>query len=171
MKTKEVLNRVVAWTAVGVTFVGFGAASLVNRDFGYGAEFLSNSIIWVNDSEYYPGSKYVSDFMQTKTYSNLRKDITAEVYKGNTSSQWSLSFNDTMTMLTLWKYNYTSVATQSDNLYKITTTITDVYDFNKEKDNGTWLNDYLNVMHSANEYWMLTPYTTKIVIEDTIPLK
>jgi len=45
--------------------------------------------------------------------------------------------------------------------------ITDIYDFNYEKDKWyLWI--YLNAMHRWNNYWYLKPTKTKINIQDII---
>jgi RHS repeat-associated protein len=170
LASKQILGKGISWTLVWTTFSWFGVLSIFNNDFYYWDEFLWNSLIWAKEVKYYNWSDYVKSLKNTKDYKNLLEWINENIKKGNKSFTWFWSSSDTLTILTLWHYNYTVNSKVNNWYYDVNIQITDIYDFNKEKEDWSMLNRYLNKMHDANTYWILTPFKTEININEKLPL-
>jgi hypothetical protein len=170
-KVKENINIIEKWmtwlTAIE-TLIWMWAVSVFNRDFDYPSRFLGYSLIWATNLEYLEWSEYVNLLKQTSDYQDLLEKIEDKILNWELSSKWSEeALKSTLWTFTLKKYDYSYNTVFKDWYYNIDIIIEDIYDFNKEE-NNTFLHKYLNVMHKANEYWILTPIEVKININEKI---
>jgi hypothetical protein len=167
--TKKSINKLFTWLTALETLIWLWIISIPDREMDYPSRFLWYSLIWVTELEYSEWSEYVTKLKQTKDYENLIKNIKTQILNWELLSNWSLEATETkFAIFTLKKYDYSYSASPSNWYYDINIQITDTYDFNEEPYDGTFINNYLNVMHNANEYWILTPINVKININDKI---
>ena len=164
---KNIIVRWLTTLTVLETMGWFWIAWVFNDDIKFWNEFLWNSFRWVKEIKYYDKSDYVIALKDTSDYQEILKNISSELDKWNLEKSVSTSSTDDLAILTLWHYDYNFSAQKTDNYYDINIKITDTYDFNKEPYNS-FMNNYLNVMHDANNYWILTPMKVEININHRI---
>lgn len=161
MQAKAVLidSAAVAWVAISL-----GVPWLVSEDMNTRSEFFMNSVKWAIETIYYDKSNYVKNFKTTPTYKNLQYNIANSIKEKGNSFTWSANSLDAFSKVTIWEYNYAVTIVNQEVGVKIT----DTYDFNKEKDDGSYLHTYLNILHDSQEQGIITPYKVEINLNYSI---
>ncbi len=167
-EAKVMIDKWFTWLTAWFTLAWFWLLWIIDEDMKYSSQFLWNSLIWATELKYYDGSDYVKKLKTTNDYKFLVNTITEEVKKGNGNYSSSSNSSDQLTIFTLWKFDYEVISEKKESYTDINIKITDVYDFNKEPYDGSFLNNYLNVMHKANKYNILTPINIEINTNERI---